>query len=41
MMGALVTEIQIVIKVLLASHWIEKQDGEIVDNLRDSYNIWL
>ena len=35
--GALAAEIQTAIEVLPASHRIEPQDGELVDNPRDGY----
>ena len=35
--GALAAEIQRAIKVLPASHQIEPQDGELVDNPSDGY----
>ena len=35
--GALAAEIQTAIEVLPASHRIEPQDGELVDNSRDGY----
>lgn len=35
--GALAAEIQRAIEVLPASHRIEPQDGELVDNPRDGY----